>query len=1708
MKQRSLFIALLILMQLSLFSQTPTITSFTPASGPAGTLVTIAGTNLASPTAFTIGGVTALVISNTGTQLVGFVMPGAATGTVSVTTAGGTATGSSNFTVTATPYPGVLQDGNSGHKLVAGAGTPMTGSAVGVSADGNTAIAGGSNYSSGLGGAWIFTRIGTAWTNPVANLDVSGNIGNAAYGCSVAISADGNTAIVGGYADNSSVGAAWVWSRSSGSWVMEQKLVGSGYSGTSQQGIAVSLSADGNTAIVGGYGDNSGDGAVWVWTRSAGTWTQQGNKLVGQVSSGAGMGYSVSLSANGNTLIAGGLYDNVFDGAAWVYTRSGATWSQQQKLIGTGVSGSFLQRGTSVSISADGNTAAMGGVGNNSYIGSVWVFTRTGATWSQQQILTGTGYTGLSRQGRSVSLSADGNTLIEGGNTDSDPTYIGAFWAFTRSGTTWTQGGTKLIGSGYTGASQQGVSITLSADGSTGLIGGPNDNSNVGAAWVFIPSIPIPTITSFTPTSAGTGTTVTITGTNFTGATAVSFGGTAATSYSVVSATSITAVVASGTTGSVSVTTSGGTATLTGFTYNSTISLTATIGTASGNFTTLKAAFDAINAGTHKGVINIMVNSSTTESASAVLNASGTGSASYTAVNIYPTVTGLSISGSLNGTPLIDLDGADNVTIDGRVNQAGNKDLTLVNTNVSAGGTVSTIRFVNDASSNTVKYCNVKGITGTASGIIFFHTTTGSTGNDNNIIEYNDITNPPVSGYRPNLAAIYSLGSVSKENSGNIIRYNNIYDFVNLYRTTSGISIDQNNTTWTISGNSLYETTSIAPSGNWAYYGINIGNAGVNYTVSNNYIGGCAANCGGTAWTKTNAANNQFFAINLGIEEGTASNVQGNTITNFNWSNSGNYGWYGIFGNRWNTTASINIVGNTIGSADGSTSVSYTAGASIWEFIGIMSGSQGTVSVSGNTVANLNATASTAGMFAGVYFYGSVASSVSGNFIHNLTAGSTAELFGIKIVAGNTTYSNNIISLGDNTPATIYGIYETGVSGTNNLYFNTVYIGGTPTSGALNSYALYSAVTTNTRNFRNNIFDNVRSNNSATGKHYALYVVSSGGTLTCDYNDYLASGTGGMLGYYAGDKSALPIVTGDDVHSLNTNPTFASAGGTSASNYIPSAALAGVSGTGITTDYAGTTRAGTPTMGAYEGSTALTWDGSTDSDWNTAANWTPETVPTASANVTIPDVTNDPVVNQATGTPAVCNNLTITTGIVTIAPGKALTVNGTLTNNAGTTGLVIQSDATGTGSLLHNTADVNATIKRYIPGSSTLTDMVYHLVSVPLTPATSSTSNLFLGSYLYNFSESTNAWVAMGTPTTTDLDETRGYMVYYPGASQTYSFAGPMNSGSFTALTGYTDAAKGFNLVPNPYPSAIDWLASGWTKTNIENAVCVWNSATSTTNYASYVNGASTNGGSRYIAPGQAFFVHANNASPELKMGYNVRVHNSVSFMKSNENIPDLLKIHADAGTASDEIVVRFADGATSGFDGEWDAFKMTGGENAPQMSTMTADDIALAINSLPLSSEQVIVPLNFAFNATSDVSFTASGMESFNPATTIYLEDKALTKMVNLRQEPVYTFSYQSGSTSDRFILHFNGVTGVQENTTAVSGRAFISNGRIYLDVSSMQGQLASITVYNALGQIIRSQQQMINGISSIEAPLAKGIYIIHISTANQNFVTKVINK
>jgi hypothetical protein len=375
-----------------------------------------------------------------------------------------------------------------GPKLVGNGavGIAQLGVSVSLSANGNTAIAGGSYDDTGVGAAWVWTRSGGLWSQQGSKLVGTGAVGTALQGLCVSLSADGNTAIVGGPTDDAEAGAAWVWTRSQGVWTQQgPKLVGSGAVGKARQGMSVSLAADGNTAIVGGSADSGFAGAAWVWTRSGGVWTQQGSKLVGTGAVGAALqGSNVSVSADGNTLIVGGYLDDLGVGAVWVWTRSGAVWTQQgPKLVGTGAVGN-AEQGASVSLSADGNTALVGGSNHASGAGAAWVWTRSGSTWTQQgSMLVGTDAVGDAHQGFSVSLSADGNTAMVGGFTDDGD--AGAAWVWTRSGGVWTQRGAKLVGTGAVGDARQGYSVSLSADGKTAYIGGESDNGRAGAVWAF-----------------------------------------------------------------------------------------------------------------------------------------------------------------------------------------------------------------------------------------------------------------------------------------------------------------------------------------------------------------------------------------------------------------------------------------------------------------------------------------------------------------------------------------------------------------------------------------------------------------------------------------------------------------------------------------------------------------------------------------------------------------------------------------------------------------------------------------------------------------------------------------------------------------------------------------------------------------------------------------------------------------------------------------------------------------------------------------------------------------------------------------------------------------------------------------------------------------------------------------------------------------------
>ena len=325
-----------------------------------------------------------------------------------------------------------------------------------------------------------------------------GEEGGGRFGASVAVSADGRTALVGAPSDGGLVGAAFVFTRTGSVWTQQgpkltvpeseeeaEETLCKQEPGECGIGAAVALSADGSTALIGAPRQNGESGAAWVFTRSGSTWTVREQLLPGPDAVGNGrFGRALALSADGREALVGAPKDHMNRGAAWTYADGGGGFAVEgPKLVGPQQPGESYF-GRSVALSAAGTTALVGAPGEEGHAGSVWPFEDGSTGWVQQgPKLSGAGESGAGRFGFSVAISGDGGTALVGGRTDA--AGAGAAWAFTNDESGWAQQGPKLVASDGSGAGNFGYSTALSANGSLALIGGPHDTTPLGAAWTF-----------------------------------------------------------------------------------------------------------------------------------------------------------------------------------------------------------------------------------------------------------------------------------------------------------------------------------------------------------------------------------------------------------------------------------------------------------------------------------------------------------------------------------------------------------------------------------------------------------------------------------------------------------------------------------------------------------------------------------------------------------------------------------------------------------------------------------------------------------------------------------------------------------------------------------------------------------------------------------------------------------------------------------------------------------------------------------------------------------------------------------------------------------------------------------------------------------------------------------------------------------------------
>ena len=344
-------------------------------------------------------------------------------------------------------------------------------------------ITSGKFFSFGLIGALLVALVPSVWAlTPieVAKLTASDGASYDAFGVSVAV--DGDTALIGSWGDDDNgenSGSAYVFTRNAGVWTEQAKLTAS--DGTDFDYFGHSVAVDGDTALIGASEDDDNglySGSAYVFTRNAGVWTEQAKLTASDGASGAIFGWSVAV--DGDTALIGA-YGT---GSAYVFTRNAGVWTEQAKLTASDrASGDTF----GINVAVDGDTALIGAPrddDNGLYSGSAYVFTRNAGVWTEQAKLTASD--GASGDAFGVSVAVDGDTVLIGSWGDDDNgEFSGSAYVFTRNAGVWTEQA-KLTASD--GASVDDFGVSVAVDGNTALIGANEDDDNgenSGSAYVF-----------------------------------------------------------------------------------------------------------------------------------------------------------------------------------------------------------------------------------------------------------------------------------------------------------------------------------------------------------------------------------------------------------------------------------------------------------------------------------------------------------------------------------------------------------------------------------------------------------------------------------------------------------------------------------------------------------------------------------------------------------------------------------------------------------------------------------------------------------------------------------------------------------------------------------------------------------------------------------------------------------------------------------------------------------------------------------------------------------------------------------------------------------------------------------------------------------------------------------------------------------------------
>ncbi|MDN5328519.1 MAG: hypothetical protein PWP35_306 [Bacteroidales bacterium] len=507
------------------------------------------------------------------------------------------------------------------------------------------------------------------------------------------------------------------------------------------------------------------------------------------------------------------------------------------------------------------------------------------------------------------------------------------------------------------------------------------------------------------------------------------------------------------------------------------------------------------------------------------------------------------------------------------------------------------------------------------------------------------------------------------------------------------------------------------------------------------------------------------------------------------------------------------------------------------------------------------------------------------------------------------------------------------------------------------------------------------------------------------------------------------------------------------------------------------------------------------SSYSTSANYefnrsgtqvTGSFLPNTVNNLTVSGTSQLSVTNP--GLLTVSNNLILNAGTTfEVASNQSLTVSGTL-SNSGT--LTLKSDATGTGSLIHSTSGVNATVERYVAGGWSAADAGWHLISSPVASQAISafeTSGSGNGYDLYGWDEANKLWMNYKDAGFSTWNGSgnfvvgRGYLISYEQTQTGKSFSGNLNVSDVSLSNlSYTPAqGNGWHLLGNPFASALEWNNNGdWNLSNVAGTAKIWHSTNKS--YSDISAGG-------IIPQSQGFFVQVTNATNSLTIPASARTHSSQAWYK-NSDVPQLKLIARPAdGSSAQETLIRIEPEATTGNDPYWDSRFLAG--YAPQLYSL-ADGVKLSTNALPSISEAMEIPLGFEKNQHNNFTLELSDNSL---SAVVLLKDLKTGITHNLTQQPVYTFTSAEGDDPLRFKLAFASV-GLEPAQQDLVPYAWYAFGMLHfrnVETGSW------VEVYAANGQRVMREQFKGDAISLKVAP---GVYMVKIAEAKQQNVQKIV--